>query len=234
VMSALKAAGHPLDRITAGIVHMTAGQQMPDGRWVGNGVSRPPMEDSVASQTALAVRALALYPLEGAKGELADHLRRAQQWLLAVKPSSTEERNMRLMGLIWTNATWASVTRTKAVQTAVDDAVRDVMAQQRPDGGWAQRPQDSPDAYATGMSLYALHEAGVPVTAEVYRKGVKFLLANQYQNGAWLVKTRSYPVQPYFESGYPFGHNQWISAGGASWASLAIALTLPERKAATQ
>ena len=229
VMSALKEVGHPLDRITAGIVHMTAGQQMPDGRWLGNGLSRPPMEDSVVSQTALAARALALYPFEGAKGELAEHLRRAQQWLLAVKPSSTEERNMRLMGLVWTN-----VTGNKAAATAVHDAVRDVMAQQRPDGGWAQRPQERPDAYATGMSLYALHEAGVPVTAEAYRKGVAFLLADQYQNGAWLVKTRSYPVQPYFESGYPFGHNQWISAGGASWASLAIALTLPEQRRAAK
>lgn len=45
---------------------------------------------------------------------------------------------------------------------------------------------------------------------------------------AWFVKTRAYPVQPYFESGYPFGRNQWISAAGAGWASLAIANTLPD------
>jgi hypothetical protein len=42
------------------------------------------------------------------------------------------------------------------------------------------------------------------------------------------VKTRAYPTQIYFESGYPFGHNQWISAAGASWASLAIAHSLPD------
>ena len=41
------------------------------------------------------------------------------------------------------------------------------------------------------------------------------------------MKTRSFPVQPYFESGYPFGPNQWISSAGASWASLAIANTIP-------
>jgi hypothetical protein len=44
------------------------------------------------------------------------------------------------------------------------------------------------------------------------------------------VKSRAYPTQLYFESGYPFGHNQWISAAGASWASLAIAYTLPDAK----
>ena len=59
-------------------------------------------------------------------------------------------------------------------------------------------------------------------------KGVKFLKQTQYQDGSWLVKTRSYPTQPYFESGYPFGNNQWISVSGASWATLAIAATLPD------
>jgi len=52
-------------------------------------------------------------------------------------------------------------------------------------------------------------------------------LKNQYKDGSWFVKTRSFPVQPQFESGYPFGYNQWISAAAASWASLAIAYTLP-------
>jgi hypothetical protein len=35
-------------------------------------------------------------------------------------------------------------------------------------------------------------------------------------------------VQPHIDSGYPFGLNQWISAAGASWASMSIAYTLPE------
>src|SRR5438034_24301 len=56
---------------------------------------------------------------------------------------------------------------------------------------------------------------------------IEFLLKNQYEDGSWFVKTRSFPVQPQFESGYPFGYNQWISSAGASWASLAIAYTLP-------
>jgi N-acyl-D-amino-acid deacylase len=108
--------------------------------------------------------------------------------------------------------------------------MREVMAQQRDGGGWSQADPLAPDAYATGLSLYALREGGMPVTAQVYRKGIAFLLANQYADGSWLVKTRSYPVQPYFESGYPYGRNQWISAAGASWASLAIAHTLPDAK----
>ena len=95
------------------------------------------------------------------------------------------------------------------------------------DGGWAQLPQMSSDAYATGITLFALHEAGIPVAHDAYRKGVAFLLRNQYANGAWFVKTRAFPVQQQMESGYPFGYHQWISAAAASWASLAIGLTLP-------
>ena len=67
-----------------------------------------------------------------------------------------------------------------------------------------------------------------PPTDEAYRKGVAFLLGSQYQDGPWLVKTHSFPVQRYFESGFPFGRHQWISAAGTTWASLAIAQTLPD------
>jgi ankyrin repeat protein len=217
-MSGLAAEPYPLDNITAAFTHLVAGLQMPDGSWLGNGVSRPPLEDSIVSQTALAVRALTLYPIAGQTKELDEKLRRAQRWLLTAPATSAEERNMRLMGLVW----------TKASREDINAAMRQVLSQQAPDGGWPQRDHDATDAYATGMSLFALHEAGTSVTSDVYRKGVAFLLRNQYQNGAWFVKTRAYPVQAYFESGYPFGRNQWISAAGAAWASLAIANTLPD------
>lgn len=219
-MSGLAAEPYPLDNITAAFTHLVAGLQMPDGTWLGNGVSRPPLEDSIVSQTALAVRAMTLYPIAGQTRELEEKLRRAQRWLLTAPATSAEERNMRLMGLVW----------TKASRDDINAAMRQVLSQQAPDGGWSQRDQYNADAYATGMSLFALHEAGTSVTSDVYRKGVAFLLRNQYQNGAWFVKTRAYPVQAYFESGYPFGRNQWISAAGASWASLAIANTLPDAR----
>ncbi|PWU00289.1 MAG: hypothetical protein C5B51_25515 [Terriglobia bacterium] len=216
IMAALAAEGHPLDKITAAYARIAAGLQMPDGRWIGNGVSRPPSEGNIISTTAQAVRAVGLYPLPGAE----ETVRRAQRWLLAAETHSAEERSQRLMGLVW----------TKASHAAVDSAVQQVISRQQPDGGWAQADHSAPDAYATGISLYALREAGVAVTSQVYRKGVAFLLKNQYADGSWFVKTHSYPVQPYFESGFPFGHNQWISAAGTSWASLAIAHTLPDAR----
>jgi hypothetical protein len=87
------------------------------------------------------------------------------------------------------------------------------------------------DAYATGEALYALHLAGkMPTTDPVYQKGVDYLRQTQAVDGSWHVKTRSIPVQPYFESGFPYGHDQWISAAGTSWAAMALTLTIEPQK----
>jgi N-acyl-D-amino-acid deacylase len=40
-----------------------------------------------------------------------------------------------------------------------------------------------------------------------------------------LVQARAIPVQPYKESGFPHGKDQWISAAGTSWAVMALSLT---------
>jgi hypothetical protein len=215
----LAAEGHPPDNITATMTHWLLARQMPDGRWLGNGLNRPPSEYSTISHTAIAVGGLVSYPLPGRKTETAQRLERARQWLLAAQPKSAEERAMRLMGLKWADAP----------RSRVLDAIRDVRAQQDTGGGWTQFARTEPDAYATGLSLFALHVAGVSPSDEAYRKGVAFLLGSQYQDGTWLVRTHSFPVQRYFESGFPYGRHQWISTAGTSWAALAIAQTLPDR-----
>jgi len=217
---ALAANGHPLDRITATMTHWLLARQMPDGRWLGNGLNRPPSEYSVISHTAIATGGLRAYPLPGRKQEIADSLQRARQWLIAAEPKSAEERGMRLMGLVWTDAP----------RPRLAAAIKEIRDRQEAGGGWSQFARTDPDAYATGLSLYALHVAGVPPGDEAYRKGIAFLLGSQYQDGPWLVKTHSFPVQRYFESGFPFGRHQWISAAGTSWASLAIAQTLPDAR----
>jgi N-acyl-D-amino-acid deacylase len=215
---ALAAEGHPLDSITATMTHWLIARQMPDGRWLGNGLNRPPSEYSTISHTAIAAGGLKSYSIPGRENEVTASLQRARDWLLAAEPASAEERGMRLMGLVWTDAPRARVAA----------AIAEVRRRQEPGGGWSQFARTGPDAYATGLSLYALHVAGVPPTDAAYRKGAAFLLGTQYQDGAWLVKTHSFPVQRYFESGFPFGRHQWISAAGTSWASLAIAQTLPD------
>ena len=209
VMMALAAEQYPFDKITAELVHAAAALQLPDGSWTPNGVSRPPMEDTLVTATAMGVRALTLYPVAGRKSLMEEKVRRAQHWLLGVDARSAEDRAMKLMGLVW----------TKAPRSELEEAVRQILGQQQAGGGWPQRDGMEPDAYATGISLYALYTAGISSTNGAYLRGVRFLQQNQYQDGSWLVKTRAYPTQPYFETGYPFGNNQFISAGAASWSA---------------
>ena len=95
---------------------------------------------------------------------------------------------------------------------------------QQADGGWSQLADIESDAYATGQVLYALHTAAqMSATDPIYRKGVDFLLRTQAADGTWRVKTRAIWVQPYFESGFPYGQDQFISTAGTAWAVMALA-----------
>jgi hypothetical protein len=40
------------------------------------------------------------------------------------------------------------------------------------------------------------------------------------------VASRSRPFQPYFESGFPYGKDQFISAAASNWATMALALAV--------
>ena len=81
----------------------------------------------------------------------------------------------------------------------------------------------SSDAFATAQALVALHDgAGMPVNDPVWQRGVQYLLRTQLEDGSWHVKSRAFGFQPYFESGFPHGHDQWISAAATSWATIAL------------
>ena len=80
------------------------------------------------------------------------------------------------------------------------------------------------DAYATGEALVALKESGaLSVNDPAYQKGVRFLLDTQLEDGSWYVKTRAIPIMPYFESDFPHGVDQFISAAATNWAAMALA-----------
>lgn len=125
---------------------------------------------------------------------------------------------MKLLGLMW----------AKANPEELRKVARAIMAEQQPDGGWAQRSSLQTDAYATGKALVALQWSGqLAVSDPTYQRGVAYLLRTQLSDGSWLVRSRAFPFQPYKESGFPNGKDQWISASGAGWAAMALSLTSP-------
>ena len=82
------------------------------------------------------------------------------------------------------------------------------------------------DAYATGEALVALRESdAVREDDPAVRRGVEFLLRTQLEDGSWFVKTRAIRIQPHYESGFPHGLDQFISAAATNWASTALALS---------
>jgi N-acyl-D-amino-acid deacylase len=56
----------------------------------------------------------------------------------------------------------------------------------------------------------------------VYRRGVDYLLSTQQKDGTWHVITRAFGFQPYFQSGFPYDHDQWISQAGTAMATIAL------------
>ena len=110
-----------------------------------------------------------------------------------------------------------------ASASSIDRAAKRVLALQRQDGGWAQTPYLKSDAYATGTALFALKESGGGAADAAYRKGVAYLLSTQAEDGSWFVASRAPKFQPYFDGGFPYGHDQWISAAATAWATTALA-----------
>ena len=183
------------------------------GYWETTGNSRPPMTSDDLITTAMAINILRVYGRPAEKADTAQRLARAAEWLASAQAGTTQERAFRLLGLAWAGGP----------ASAIEQAAQVLTGAQQPDGGWAQLPAMGTDAYATGEALYALHTGGgMAPGANVFRKGTQYLLRTQAQDGSWHVKTRALPFQPYFDSGFPYAKDQWISAAGTSWAAMAL------------
>jgi ankyrin repeat protein len=208
ILIGLSAERHQPSVGTDALVRLLRLNQLPDGHW--RSPYRPPMEASEFTATAVSLRGIRLY----GHGTPADNdaIRAATSWLQSARPQTTEDRVFRLFGLTWAGA-------ADGIRQA---AIRDLIDTQRSDGGWAQLASLHSDAYATGAALVALHEAGVRQDDAAYRRGVQFLLTTQLADGSWFVRTRAHPTQMYFESGFPHGPNQYISAAATNWATLAL------------
>jgi len=214
-LAAMAAMGYPANRATDGLVADIAASQMADGSWrlIGGIGSRPPAEEGLVTRTALCVRSLKAFGPPGRAKEMNARIEKARRWLLAATPVTSEDRNMQLLGLYWGGADAA----------ALKPLASTIAAAQQSDGGWRQIEGLGSDAYATGQSLYALAKAGMAANDPVYAKGVAFLLATQAVNGSWRVASRSPKFQAYFNSGFPYAGDQWISAWATGWATMALA-----------
>jgi ankyrin repeat protein len=220
------AAGVSPNLSTAVYARIIAARQEKDGRWVSVD-ERPPQSYSNFTATAIALRAIQLYGHPSQRKETRQRVEWALVWLLSHEPGCTEERVFQLRGAHWAGADSA----------ALQKMATKLQATQRSDGGWNSAEGRESDAYSTGQVLAALHEAGGLASADpAYQRGVAWLLQHQEADGSWRVASRLHPPAqvspPYFETGHPYGHDQFISVMGECYAVMALAAALGPGKPA--
>lgn len=202
------------DEYSDSAVHHLSAIQGKDGQWYNN-LPRPPIQTGDIGATALAIHALQQYGLPGRKAQFAKQVEKARAWLWKAKPENTDSRIYQILGLAWAGEPAAKLK-------PLADAL---LAEQRPDGGWAQLPSLKSDAYATGQAIYALRAgAALQKSNPAIDRGLRYLLSTQLADGTWHVHRRAFPFQPTMQSGFPHSRDSWISAAGTSWAVMALAL----------
>jgi ankyrin repeat protein len=218
ILTGLAEENCPPDAATDAFARFIKAQQWPDGRWRVFS-HRPPLESSEIPVTASSIRALQVYAPKTQRAKYEMAVKRGAEWLMKVQPQTSQDRVYQLLGLRWAGM--------KADNEFIRKVVRELLKEQRSDGGWSQLPGLPSDAYATGQALVALSQAGaLSATHPAFKRGIEFLMRTQLEDGSWYVKTRAIPLQPFFESGFPYGPDQWISAAATNWATTALATSV--------
>lgn len=184
--------------------------------WAKHG-RRPPADGSELSATYVALKGLQAYspmPDLPAREKRFDAVR---TWLTSVEPQDTEDSVFRLK----------SLSLLQADVSVIQAATNQLLAQQEQDGGWSQLPKMDSDAYATGTVVATLlDEGGLQHQNPAIEAGIRYLLSTQLADGTWHVQTRAEAFQPYYESGFPHGRDQFISISASSWAAIALLRSL--------
>ena len=217
-MLALEAAGAKHDEITGAVTGFLVQKDKEVGYWRAAS-NRPPAEVSSFTNTFLSIRALKAFGDEAQKAAVTERIEKAKMWLEQTPTKETEDRVFQLWGL----------KEAGAEPAVLQGLTRELAAEQKEDGGWAQLPGTSSDSYATSTVLTALILGGnLSPNDSVVQRGVRYLLKTQQPDGTWHVVTRSKAVQPYFESGFPYGRDQFISMAATAWSTAALVLAGPK------
>jgi hypothetical protein len=176
--------------------------QQADGSW-GDANGGPKATNSPVKDTN---DVLTMYALLGVGSREPAVRDRALAWLQKATPGGS---NQALVLRVLTRHRFGKAEEVRSL-------VKQLLAQQHPDGGWGQLPDAPSDAVATGQALYALGTVGTPADDPAVQKARKFLVGTQHEDGSWLVHTR-----------VKGGHDVIISHFGSGWAVLGLVSTLP-------
>lgn len=213
----LELAGRKPDELTSAVTGYLLKRNQSRDHWLRNS-TRPPSMSSDTNTSYFVSRALKNFGPAEQQPQIDKRIDQTRQWFLELKPKSTEERVFQLRAFL----------ELEVEAARIKMSAQDLIKAQRADGGWSQLPEMTSDAYATGTVLVALLRSGlVPKDDPAIQRGIQYLLETQQPDGSWRVVSRANPFQTYFETGYPHGKDQFISVTAASWATVALLLSLP-------
>jgi hypothetical protein len=220
MLLALESVGHKADANTAAVLDYSLNSKKDLDHWPTRG-TRAPTEASSFTPTALTVSGLRAFGTKELAERSEKRIAAAKGWLTKASAKDTEDRAFRLIGL----------KAVGADADALKQAMEELRKSQCDDGGWSQLDTMTSDPYATATALYALHTAGgITADDKSWQKGLRYLLGTQEEDGTWFVKSRSKPIQKYFESGFPHGKDQFISCAATGWATAVLAVATPIKK----
>ena len=194
---------------TAAVSHYLLEYQKDTDHWSHRG-SRPPSSGSDFTTTYVALRSLVGFGTADQQSRIDARIRAIAPWILKEVPQDTEDHVFRLRSLPYIDAE----------KPFIEKAISELVNLQRSDGGWAQTSDLQSDAYATASVLLALIQVSERTLQDpVISRGVDYLLKQQTKEGSWHVVSRAKPFQTYYESGFPYGADQFISITASSWAT---------------
>ena len=210
IFSGVAANGIPANPGFAEMATLLAREQAADGHW-GFAFERGPMQSNFFMPTALTLNVLRTYA--PTSEPMTERYARAKQWLLTTPAPTDENKAARLMGLKWAGAS----------QEEMQAPLRELLAAQNADGGWALESSNHSDAMTTGIALYALRVGGgVAADDPAIRRGVQYLLQMQDEDGSWYLPKRAMPVNTHFDAGSPHGWSQYASFAATCWATMGL------------
>jgi len=176
---------HPLTK--EALDHMWT-QQLKDGHMPWGGGGHP--IGSLHYGAAITVVAVAVAPDGYIKTEAAQNgLKRLLSWYEKNPPRSYYDKAMTL----WAASHLEGILTAEQKKTIIEE----LRGKQQADGGWSlptfgnEKQQKGTegntgsDGYATGLTVYALRQAGVPANDPAIVKGIAWLKANQLESGRW-------------------------------------------------
>ena len=189
--------------------------QGPEGEWYAAG-QFPTQRRPIAETDAIATM-YGLLALGHADGENAETTSReeALAWLAVQPPGkSTEWLAWRLV-----------LAQFLAERDSIATLRQDLIARQRPDGGWGFESEAASDAFSTGQALYALsftteRPLENPEISTVIERAAQYLIERQGEDGTWQTESAVVSTEPSAEKDVIY--HFW----GTAWATLGLARSL--------